>query len=55
MFATKMSPFQIPPHTTHIQGIFQVTLSDQIDGVLTGLAQIQDDIPQWNQTEQLVL
>ena len=44
------------PHTMHIQEIFQVTPSyHQVDRVLTGLSQKQDDIPSLNQTELRVL
>ena len=39
MSATMISPFQIPPASIRIQGIFQLTLSCQNDGVLTGLPQ----------------
>ena len=39
MSATKVSPFQIRPLTMHIQGMFQVKLSYQIDGTLTALLQ----------------
>ena len=39
MSATKVSPFLTPPHTMHILGIFEETLSHQTDGVLSGLSQ----------------
>ena len=54
--ATITSPFQIPsPQPMHILGRFQVKLSYQLGGALTGLLQKSDDIQPWRQVESLNL
>ena len=42
MYATMMSPFQMPPHTIHVPRTIWAELPHQTGGVLTGLWQKSD-------------